>query len=31
MGDLRDGRGHGEGTFMWTDGEIYFGSYEDGN
>ena len=30
VGELKDGKKHGQGTYTWADGEKYVGEYKDG-
>ena len=30
VGEYKDGKKHGQGTYTWSDGEKYVGEYKDG-
>ncbi len=30
VGEWKDGKRHGEGTYTWSDGDKYVGEYKDG-
>ena len=30
VGDLKDGKGHGQGTITWSDGSKYEGEFKNG-